>query len=58
MISILDFFDERPVPEFNISDHSDIHKSVKKSSNLHIGSFSVIDQNVVLGKNVFVGNGV
>ena len=58
MISILDFFDERPVPEFNISHHSDIHDSVKKSTNLHIGSFSVIAQNVVLGENVFIGNGV
>ena len=58
MISILDFFDERPVPEFNISHHSDIHDSVKRSTNLHIGSFSVIDQNVVLGENVFIGNGV
>ena len=58
MISILDFFDERPVPEFNISHHSNIHDSVKKSTNLHIGSFSVIDQNVVLGENVFIGNGV
>ena len=58
MISILDYFDERPVPEFNISKHSDIHDSVKKSTNLHIGSFSVIEQNVVLGENVFIGNGV
>ena len=58
MITILDFFDNRPVPELNISKHSDIHDSVQKSNNLHIGAFSVIDQDVVLGNNVFIGNGV
>ena len=58
MITILDFFDERPVPEFNISKHCDIHDSVKRTTNLHIGSFSVVEKDVVIGKNVFIGNGV
>lgn len=58
MITILDFFDQRPVPAFNISKHCDIHDSVEKNINLHIGSFSVVEQDVVLGKNVFIGNGV
>ena len=58
MITILDFFDQRPVPVFNISKHCDIHDSVEKNTNLHIGSFSVVEQDVVLGKNVFIGNGV
>ena len=31
---------------------------LKNQTNLHIGSFSVIEQNVVLGENVFIGNGV
>ena len=58
MITILDFFDQRPVPVFNISKNCDIHDSVEKNTNLHIGSFSVVEQDVVLGKNVFIGNGV
>ena len=58
MISVLDFFDKRPVPEFNISNHSNVHDSVKISTNLHIGSFSVVEKDVVLGENIFIGNGV
>ena len=42
MITILDLFDNRPVPVFKISKHSELHDSVKKSINLHIGAFSVI----------------
>ena len=58
MITILDLFDNRPVPVFNISKHSELHESVEKPHNLHIGAFSVIEQDVVLGDNVFIGNGV
>ena len=58
MITILDLFDNRPVPVFNISKHSELHDSVEKPNNLHIGAFSVIEQDVVLGNNVFIGNGV
>ena len=58
MITILDLFDNRPVPVFKISKHSELHDSVKKSINLHIGAFSVIEQDVVIGNNVFIGNGV
>ena len=58
MITILDFFDDRPVPAFNISKYCEIHDSVEKPINLHLGSFSVVEQDVVLGENVFIGNGV
>ena len=58
MIQILDLFDNRPVPIYNVSEHSIIDSSVKKPTNLHIGSFSVIEHGVVLGDNVFIGNGV
>lgn len=58
MIKILDLFDDRPTPEYQISKHSIIHKSVKIPKNLHIGPFSVIEKNVKIGKNVYIGNGV
>ena len=58
MIQVLDFFDNRPVPIFSISEQSVIDTTVIKPKNLHVGSFSVVDHGVVLGKNVFIGNGV
>ena len=58
MIQILDLFDNRPVPIYNVSEHSVIDSSVKKPTNFHIGSFSVVEHDVVLGNNVFIGNGV
>jgi UDP-3-O-[3-hydroxymyristoyl] glucosamine N-acyltransferase len=58
MISILDYFDNRPVPEKNISTNSQIHNSVNQPVNFHIGSFSVIDKDTVIGENVFIGHGV
>ncbi|MEL1226813.1 MAG: UDP-3-O-(3-hydroxymyristoyl)glucosamine N-acyltransferase, partial [Candidatus Neomarinimicrobiota bacterium] len=58
MISILDYFDNRPVPEKNVSTNSQIHNSVNQPVNFHIGSFSVIDKDTVIGENVFIGHGV
>lgn len=58
MISILDYFDNRPVPEKNVSTNSQIHNSVNLPENFHIGSFSVIDKDTVIGENVFIGHGV
>ncbi len=58
MISILDYFDKRPVPKFKISKYTDIHNSNTLSENLHVGSFSVIEKDVFIGDNVFIGNGV
>ena len=58
MIQVLDFFDNRPVPIFSISEQSIIDATVVKPKNLHVGSFSFVDHGVVLGENVFIGNGV
>ena len=58
MIQILDLFDDRPTPEYQISKQSIIHKSVKIPKNLHIGPFSVVEKDVIIGNNVFIGSGV
>ena len=58
MISILDYFDNRPVPEKSVSTNSQIHNSVIQPENFHIGSFSVIDKDTIIGENVFIGHGV
>jgi len=58
MITILDMFDQRPVPTCEISENSIIHSSVDKKQNLHVGAFSVINKNVILGNNVYIGSGV
>ena len=58
MISILDYFDNRPVPEKNVSTNSQIHNSVNQPVNFHIGSFSVIDKDTVIGENVKIDNQV
>lgn len=58
MIKVLDIFDQRPVPGYEISDNSIIHDSVDKKKNFHLGPFSLISENVVIGNNVFIGSGV
>tara|TARA_Y100000748_G_C15498236_1_gene489015 strand:- start:1942 stop:2940 length:999 start_codon:yes stop_codon:yes gene_type:complete len=58
MIIILDMFDVRPVPSYEISENSIIHHSVRKTQNLHLGPFSVIGKDVILGENVYIGSGV
>lgn len=58
MIKVLDIFDKRPVPHYEVSENSIVHNSVDKKENLHLGSFSVIGEKVKIGNNVFIGSGV
>lgn len=58
MIKVLDMFDQRPVPSYEVSELSTIHNSVDKKVNLHLGPFSVISKDVKIGNNVFIGSGV
>lgn len=58
MIKVLDIFDQRPVPSYEVSENSIIHRTTSKKENLHLGPFSVINENVTIGNNVFIGSGV
>ena len=58
MIKVLDLFDQRPVPGYEVSENSIIHDSVDKKKFFHLGPFSLINENVVIGDNVFIGSGV
>ena len=58
MIEVLDMFDQRPVPNYQISENSVIHSSVEKKENLYLGPFSVINEDVTIGNNVYIGSGV
>jgi UDP-3-O-[3-hydroxymyristoyl] glucosamine N-acyltransferase len=58
MIKVLDIFDQRPVPSYEVSENSIVHDSVNKKESLHLGPFSVIGENVKIGNNVFIGSGV
>ena len=44
MITILDLFDNRPVPVFNISKHSELHDSVKNRTTFTLEPFQLLSK--------------